>query len=85
MAKRGELSHLAVPGATFAVRVTPGAARNEISETDGGLAIRTTEVAEGGRATNAAAAVLARALGVGKTRLTLLRGARSRDKVFRLD
>lgn len=83
--KRGVLAHLAVPGAEFAVRVTPGAGRNEVAETAGGLAIRTTEVAEGGRATASVTASLARALGVAKTRLTLVRGVQSRDKLFRLD
>ena len=37
------------------------------------------------KATEAARAALAKALGVAKTRLTLMRGATSRDKLFRLD
>ena len=44
-----------------------------------------TETPEAGKATEAARAALAKALGVAKTRLTLLRGATSRDKLFRLD
>lgn len=82
---RGALAHLAAPGAEICVRVSPGASRNAVEETGEGVAIRTTEVPEGGRATAAAQAALARALGVAKTRLTLVRGATSRDKVFRLD
>lgn len=82
---RGALAHLARPGAEIAVRVTPGAGRNAVEETDAGIHIRTTTAPEGGRATAAAQAALARALGVAKTRLTLLRGAASRDKLFRLD
>jgi len=51
----------------------------------GPLRCTTTAAPEDGRANAAVAEQLARALGVAKTRLTLLRGATSRDKVFRLD
>jgi len=44
-----------------------------------------TVVPEGGKATAAVVTLLAKALGVAKSRLTLLRGATGRDKVFRLD
>lgn len=84
-AARGTLAHLAVPGAEISVRVVPGAGRNTVEETATGLIIRTTQIAEGGRATAAVQAALATALGVAKTRLTLMRGAVSRDKLFRLD
>jgi uncharacterized protein YggU (UPF0235/DUF167 family) len=68
------------------VRVTPGARRAAIAQGDDGVwRIAVTEVAEDGRATAAAQAALAGALGVARTRLSLLRGARSRDKLFRLD
>jgi uncharacterized protein len=80
-----DLSHLAQPGATLAVRVTPNARRAEIDLVDGVIRIAVTEVPEDGRATEAARAALAKALGVAKTRLSLLRGAASRDKIFRLD
>jgi len=49
------------------------------------IRIGVTETPENGRATEAARVALARAMGVAKTRLTLLRGAASRDKLFRLD
>jgi uncharacterized protein YggU (UPF0235/DUF167 family) len=82
--KKGSLSHLAVPGAEFAVRVTPRAARDAV-ETDGeGLRIHVTAPPEDGKANKAVAALLARALGVAKTRLELTHGAASRDKRFRL-
>jgi uncharacterized protein YggU (UPF0235/DUF167 family) len=42
-------------------------------------------VPEDGRANKAVSELLAEALGVAKTRLTLVRGATSREKVFRLD
>lgn len=79
-----DLSHLARPGAEIAVRVTPNARRAGI-EPGAVLRIAVTVVPEGGRATAAAQALLARALGVAKTRLTLVRGATSRNKLFRLD
>lgn len=79
-----DLSALAVPGAQIAVRVTPNARRAAL---DPGPPIRiaVTVIAEDGRATAAAQALLAEALGVAKTRLTLIRGAKARDKCFRLD
>ncbi|WP_374641524.1 DUF167 domain-containing protein [Tabrizicola sp.] len=80
-----ELSHLALPGATFAVRVTPNARRAGLELAGEVIRIAVTEVPEAGRATEAARVALARALGVAKSRLTLLRGATARDKLFRLD
>lgn len=86
MCKRGQLAERAIPGATFAVRVTPNAARDSVSvEPDGTLKIAVTATPEGGKANAAVTTALARALGVAKTRLTLLRGATGRDKLFRLD
>ncbi|WP_137111326.1 DUF167 domain-containing protein [Rhodobacter sp. SY28-1] len=80
-----DLSHMAVEGTTFAVRVTPNARRAALELVDGVVRISVTEVPEAGRATEAARASLAKALGVAKTRLVLLRGAASRDKLFRLE
>ena len=82
---KGELSHLAKPGAEIAVRVTPRASRNVVEEVAGGLRVTVTTVPEDGKANAAVTKLLAQALGVGKSRLTLLRGATARDKVFRLD
>lgn len=80
-----DLTHLVRPGAEIAVRVTPNARRAGVEVTDGVIRIAVTVVPEDGRATEAARVALAAALGVAKTRLTLIRGAKSRDKVFRLD
>ncbi len=80
-----ELAHLAHPGAEIAVRVTPRASRNALRMDDGMIRIQVTSVPEDGKATEAAQVLLAKALGVAKTRLTLLRGTKARDKVFRLD
>ena len=67
------------------MRVTPRASRNQLTEEDGQLRAQVTAVPEGGRANKAVSELLAEALGVAKTRLTLVRGATSREKVFRLD
>ncbi|HHL21204.1 MAG TPA: DUF167 domain-containing protein [Aliiroseovarius sp.] len=83
--KKGSLSHLAQPGATLAVRVTPKAARNRVEEAEGGLRVHVTVVPEDGKANKAVVKLLAHALGVPKSRLELIRGATSRDKVFRLE
>lgn len=80
-----DLSHLARPGSTIAIRVTPNARRAGVEVVEGRIRIAVTETPEGGKATEAARVALAGAMGVAKTQLTLLRGATSRDKVFRLD
>jgi len=80
-----DLTDLARTGAEIAVRVTPKASRNAIEVKNGALRVYVTTVPEDGKATAAVAKLLAKALGVAKTRLTLLRGATSRDKTFRID
>lgn len=80
-----DLSDCATPGAHFALRVTPKAASNRITCEDGRMRAWVTTVPEDGKATAAVVRLLARALGVAPTRLTLLQGATSRDKLFRLD
>lgn len=80
-----DLSHLAQSGATIAIRVTPNARRPGVDMVDGQIRVAVTETPEAGKATEAARVALAKALGVAKTRLVLVRGAASRDKIFRLD
>ncbi|MCI2400367.1 DUF167 domain-containing protein [Aliiroseovarius subalbicans] len=82
--KKGMLSHLTHEGAEIAVRVTPKASRNAVEETTDGLRVYTTSVPEGGKANSAVTKLLATALGVPKSRLTLVRGATSRDKTFKV-
>lgn len=80
-----DLSHLARSGAELRVRVTPRAARAGVQlRADGGIAVRVTAPPEDGRANRDATRLLAGALGIAKTRLTLLRGATARDKLFRV-
>ncbi len=82
---KGRWSDRAIPGATFALRVTPGARRDSLTEDGETYRCSTTAPPEDGRATADVTEQLARALGVAKSRLTLMRGAASRDKLFRLD
>ncbi len=80
-----DLAHLAEPGAEIAVRVTPKASRNRVVAEEGGLRVYVTVVPEGGKANAAVQKLLAKALGVAKTRIVLVRGATGREKVFRVD
>lgn len=77
-----DLSHLATPGATVTVRVTPKASANGIVLRDGQIRVNVTVVPEGGKANAAVQKLLAKAMGVPKSRLELIRGATARDKVF---
>lgn len=83
--KKGDHAALARPGAEFAVRVTPRARQAAVTLEDGHWRISVTAAPEDGKANAAVIEVLAHALGVAKTRLTLLRGAAARDKLFRLE
>ena len=79
-----DLSHLAVEGAEIAVRVTPKASRDRILFEADTIRVYVTTVPEDGKANKAVVKLLSKALGVPKTRLDLIRGATSRDKVFRI-
>lgn len=80
-----ELSHLAIPGAEVSVRVTPKASRNKVDAQDGAIRVYVTTVPENGKATAAVQKLLAKSMGIAKSRLTLIRGQTNRDKVFRVD
>ncbi len=85
MSKAADLRHLAAPGTRFEVRVTPKAAANRvILDEAGGIRVHVTTVPEGGKATAAVIALLAKAIGIPKTRLELVRGETARDKSFRV-
>ncbi|WP_322864995.1 DUF167 domain-containing protein [Aquicoccus sp. G2-2] len=79
-----DLRARAVPGGEIAVRVTPKAARNRIVAEADVVRVYVTVVPEGGKANAAVQKMLAKALGVPKTQLELIRGATGRDKVFRI-
>ncbi len=77
-----DLSHLADPGREIRVKATPRAAFERIVDEGDQLRVYITVPAENGKANAAIQKVLAKALGLPKSRLTLKRGATSRDKVF---
>jgi uncharacterized protein YggU (UPF0235/DUF167 family) len=82
---KGAFASLAIPGAMLRVRATPRARRPGLDHSDGIFRISVTAPADEGRANTAVTEALAHALGVAKTRLTLVVGATARDKVFRLE
>ena len=78
------LAALLTPEGTLAVHVTPRASAARVVLADGRLRVYVTEPPEDGRATEAVRVALGRAFGVAKGNLELLRGAASREKVFRV-
>ena len=69
----------------LAVRVSPGARNEALEIIDCRLLARVRVAPEQGKANAAVAELLARALGCGASRVHLLRGATSREKLFRID
>lgn len=82
--EKGCWADLAVPGARIALRVTPGARQEGAGREGGVIWVAVSAPPEEGKANAAVRAMLARALGVAPSRLELISGATSRDKVFRL-
>lgn len=84
--EKGALAHLA-DGAPIRVRVTPRGGRETIEATEDPryFKVRVTVAAEGGKANKAVTALLARAIGVPPSAVVMVSGAKSRDKVFRVD
>jgi uncharacterized protein (TIGR00251 family) len=75
-----------VSAARLRVRVTPRAGRNELAgERDGVLLVRVTAPPEGGKANVAVCRVIAKALGVAPSRVSVVRGAGSRQKVLEIE
>lgn len=65
------------------VRVIPKAKLNKITaETDGSLKVHTSVAPTDGKANDAVIKLLAEYLGVPKSRIKIVRGVTSRDKVF---
>ncbi len=79
-----DLSNMAQEGAEIAVRVTPKASRNVVEVKEGQIRVYVTVVPEGGKANAAVQKLLAKSLGIAKSRLRLIRGDTARDKVFRV-
>ncbi len=76
------LSTRATPGETIAVRVTPKAAKDSIVIDSGTIRISVTVPPENGKANDAVRRILAAAMGVAPSDLTLKQGQSARDKLF---
>ena len=73
-------------GCTLNVRVRPRASRNRVGEyRDGALRVSVTAPPQDGRANAAVLELLADTLSVAKSRLHIVRGHLSRDKVVAVD
>ena len=77
-----DLGHFAAPGTRIALRVTPRASRARLVEAGDGLRAYVTVPPDAGRANAAVRVLLAKAVGVPKSRLRLVRGQTARDKLF---
>lgn len=82
---KNSLADLAVAGTTITVRVTPNARANKVVMNNGVIKIGVTVPPEDGKANAAVIVHLSKALGVPKSRLKLVQGQKSRNKVYRLD
>lgn len=69
----------------LAVRVTPGARTEGVEIEDGRVIIKVRAKPQDGAANAAVLVLLAKALGSAPSRLALLRGATSREKLIRID
>ncbi len=74
------------PMNNFPVKVQPKASRDQVAGyRDGVLQLRVTAPSDKGRASAAVVALLADALGVAKSRVRIVRGQSSRDKVLTVE
>jgi uncharacterized protein (TIGR00251 family) len=84
MASRKFHLHDGRRGSALAVRVTPRASRNEITEiqSDGTVKVRLTAVPVEGEANQALIAFLAEVLGVAPSKLDIVAGLSGKDKLI---
>lgn len=66
------------------VRVTPGARMDDVSVAESLLAVKTRAKPQDGAANDAVVTVVAKALGIAPSRVELIRGQTSRQKVLRI-
>lgn len=69
-------------GGELRVRVTPGARTESIAIVEGGVQVKVRARPQDGAANTAVEELVAKALGIPKSRCVLLRGATSREKVL---
>jgi len=72
-------------GGRLAVKVTPGAREESVTLADGAVLVKVRAPADKGAANDAVIAVVARALGLAPSRVRLLRGPTSREKVLGIE
>jgi len=82
---KDDLYNIARQGKPFEVIVTPKAARNHIRYNNDNIRVYITTVPENGKATVAVIKLLAKVIGVPKSKLKLLCGAKSKRKLFQVD
>jgi uncharacterized protein YggU (UPF0235/DUF167 family) len=68
----------------LAVRVTPGARDEMLEIVEGKLVAKVRARPKDGEANAAVLALLAQALGVARSRVSLIKGVSSREKIFRV-
>jgi len=68
----------------LAVRVTPGARSEGVEIVEGRVLVKVRTKPEDGKASAAVLVLLAQALGVAPSKVEMLRGATSREKLFRI-
>lgn len=81
----GELLALLDDRQRLAVRVTPGARSEAITIEDGRVLMKVRAKPQDGAANDAVIRLLAQALGIAASRVELVRGATSREKVLRVE
>ena len=79
-----DLSHLAQPGTLIEVRVTPRASRNAVLLDDGAIRVTVTTVPEDGKANAALVELIAKALRLPRSDVTLVSGQTSRLKTLEI-
>lgn len=78
------LRSLADSEGRLALRVAPGARRESIQIVNDRLLVKVRTKPEDGKATAAAIALIAAALGVAPSTIKVMRGVSSREKLFRI-
>lgn len=81
----GELLALLDDRQRLAVVVTPGARSEAITIQNGRVLVKVRAKPQDGAANNAVIRLLAQALGIAASRVELVRGATSREKVLRVE
>ena len=69
----------------LAVKVTPGAREEAVTITQDAVLVKVRAPADKGAANAAVSAVVARALGLAPSRVSLLRGGASRQKLLKIE